>query len=266
MLWLISTAFAGPWIHPEGEGYVRVGGQRFQAEEAIVDGRPTGLAFSSNSLTTYAEWGIGEQFQVVGSLPLVSAAHSTPEGIVFRHRWSGDLRVEVDRGLFDRPLAIGVEARFPTYKEPAHYASARGLDDDLFDAFTTSFPPLGDRNTDVTVKLMGGLGSERGWVSGEVGPTFRFGGFGHSAWTSVNAGAWVGPVALGVYGNATVMAPWLEPERATREGATVLAQAMVPVPSVPGLAVEANAGGLPWARAANRGWTAGLGLSYRRTK
>ncbi|MCP4808364.1 MAG: hypothetical protein GY913_29595 [Proteobacteria bacterium] len=269
MLLLISTALAGPWVHPESEGYLRLGAQHFGAADSVVEGQSSGLAYASNSVVAYGEWGLGEQFQVVASLPFISASHTTDTGIVFRHRWTGDLRVEVDRSLGPRALAIGVEARFPTYKEPVEYASAAGIEDELVGAFATSFPPLGDKNTDLTLKLMAGVGNDRGWLSGEVGPTLRFGGFGHSAWASANAGIWAVEerLAVGLYGNLVVRAPWIEPDRPTRQGATVLGQVMwTGFEAAPGLGLELNGGGMVWADAATRGWSAGAGVSYRRTR
>lgn len=268
-LTLIGSSMAGPWIHPAGDGYARVGYQRFEAAESVVEGQPSGLAYRSDSVTAYAELGIGEQFQVIASLPFVSASHTSVSDVVFRHRWTGDLRVELDRQLGPRPLALGLEVRLPTYRDPADHTTARGVEPELVGAFATSFPPLGDINTDVTLKLMGGVGNDTGWLSAEVGPTLRLGGFGHSGWAAVNSGWWALPkrLAVGVYANAVVLAPWIEPERATRQGVTLLGQALLTgFESAPGLGLELNGGGMVWADAATRGWSVGAGLSYRRQR
>lgn len=270
MLALLTTAaaLAGPWVRPAGEGYLRVGYDHFASEDATVNGVSTGLAWSSHSLGVYTEWGLGHRLQVVGSLPLTTATQTSVTGTVWRHSWSGDLRLELDGALLrDRPVALGAEVRIPTYRDPADYLTARGMPNELVTAYATSFPQLGDSNIDLTVKLLAGQSLGRGWLAGELGPRLRFGGFASGLHAAASGGWWAVPdrAALGLWSSLALRAPWIEPARATRQEWVVLGQVMVASPEqLPNWTLEMRGGGVVWAESAARGWTVGLGASWTR--
>ncbi|MCB9741838.1 MAG: hypothetical protein H6740_04435 [Alphaproteobacteria bacterium] len=269
---LTATALAGPWVHPQGEGYLRLGGDHFQAASGVVDGQSTGLQYRSESLSLYGEWGLGRSTQLVGSLPMVTATQreAEGEGAIWRHTWTGDLRLELDHALKPgRPLALGAELRLPTYRDPAQFAEAQGVEPSLLPSFVLNFPQLGDRNVDLTLKALGGVSGARGWAWGELGPRLRFGGYAHSLHAASSVGAWAVPdhLALAAWTNLTLRAPWITPERATRQEWGLTGQALIALPqAAPGWMLELRGGGVLWAESAARGWSAGLGLSYTHRK
>lgn len=269
---LTSAALAGPWVHPQGEGYLRLGADHFQAASGVVDGASTGLQYRSESLSLYGEWGLGRRTQLVGSLPMVTATQREldSEGAVWRHTWTGDLRVELDHALrAGQPLALGAELRVPTYRDPAEYARAQGVSDALLPSFVLNFPQLGDQNVDLTLKVLGGASSARAWVWGEAGPRLRFGGFAHGLHAASSVGAWAVPerLAFAAWSHLALRAPWITPERPTRQEWGLTGQALLALPeAAPGWMIELRGGGVLWADAAAQGWSAGLGLSYTHRK
>jgi hypothetical protein len=263
LLATVAAAVAGPWVHPAGEGYAKAGYTWFSSAEGFVDGESTGLRYASHALDAYGELGLGGGWQLVGGLPLIFAANVGSDGTRYTHNWTGDLRLELDRRISrGAPLAVGLEARIPTYREPTDYSRVRGVDDVYLEAIEDQFPQLGDRNLDLTAKLLAGVSLGAAWVSAEAGPRWRSGGFAPGVYGAVNTGAWLfdrrGGLSLFASGNLNLP---VEAERASRQLLQLRGTAFAALPG--GLTLEAWGGGVVLAQYASTGIDLGLGVSGR---
>lgn len=264
LLALSTTAMAGPWVRDPGAGYAKLGWRGFQSDNGMVSGESTGLKYTSHTVGLYSEIGIPGQLQLTVDLPFVSATHASPDGVKFHHRWTGDLRVQLDRRLTKAfPLSLGLEVRLPTYGTPADRGRAAGLDDELFESFVLSFPELGDPNVDLTLKLAWGASIPRGWVKAEIGPRLRIGPYADGVMFASGVGVWIVPERLGaeLYASANVNLFAGADNLANREILfTQIAVFGNPSPTLP-LSISATFGVLPVAVDSSQGGQVGLALS-----
>lgn len=268
LLTLLATtaAVAGPWVHPRGQGYAKAGYTRFASADGFVQGEPTGLAFRSHSLDLYGELGLPAELQLVAGLPVVYAANISSSDLRYSHTWTGDLRLELDRRLLEgRPLAVGLQARIPTYRDPGEYNSVRGADDAYLGAIASQFPQLGDPNVDLTAVVIAGASAPSAWVAFSAGPRLRLGGFADGLYGDLNAGVWLLPSTLGLSlfsaGNLNLPRD-LETDPGSRELLQVQGTAFLA--GLPGdLTLEVWGGGVVLARHAATGTSFGAGVSRR---
>jgi len=262
---LIGPAAAGPWGHPEGEGYAKVGYTRFASDEGFLAGEPSGLDFRAHTLDAYGELGLPAELTVIAGLPLVHAVNVSAAGTRYTHTWTGDLRLALQRRLSQRaPVSLGLEARVPTYREPEDYGRVRGLDDVYLEAISAQFPQLGDRNVDLTALLSAGASSGWGWASAEAGPRLRLGGYSPGLYGALNLGAWFSPERLGMslYSSGNLNLGDAA-ENPSRQLLSVRASAFAAVPGVEQTLVALWGGGVLVAEHASTGFDVGVGLSRR---
>lgn len=273
-LCLAGSAVAGtPWIHPAGEGYVKVSEQRFVSEGFVS---PDGTVQADTryvgwSTAAYAEAGLGRGLQAMATVPVVSARNEVA-GASFVQRGFGDAVVAVAGGRSlgaGLPAALTLQTRLPLYDN----AELAG-----FGATGGRFPALGDGQIDVD--LLGSVGTgwsvggRRGWWMAELGLRHR---------TEV----WLGdrsepPRELGDGVLGRVQVGWSPRGRTGSLGWLVselaVVKALQPSPATrevldlglggawaldPRLAVELRASTLLWTVAAAPGAALGVGVSRR---
>jgi hypothetical protein len=269
-LWLTSVSFGGAWVKAPGEGYTKAGYRFFTSQDGFVQGEASGLVYQAHSATLYTEWGLPGGFQVIADLPFVSATQRSPAGIQYHHRWTGDLRLELDRKILDNGLGtLGVDVRIPTYKRASSYSGTAQYDRSALILIADRFPELGDLCVDVTVKWMMGYGANRGWITGGVGPRFRSLYYTHQVWGTLSGGVWLHPsmFALGLYTEGAVSLPLGDGFYSSREWLYTQMQAMVTgFQGAPGLAFEVGVGVIPVAVHASRGLDVSVGVSWNRRR
>jgi hypothetical protein len=252
-IWIITTlcltpqAHAGPWVRDVGSGWAKVGPSTFRSSSGFASGQSTGLPYRSASIETYVEVGLPGGLQLVASLPWVSATQIDANDVRYHHRWTGDLRLEIDRKLHvDRPLAIGFEVRIPTFRRPSSFHKAKGVTEEQLFALQPLIPELGDTNVDVTLKLLWGTSSQVGWFAAEAGPRLRSGGFAHGVYGSCNGGIWLAPNAVALTGQISANANVTPREPAAMSKELLAVRAGMLLGRGPG--VELGIGTVPFAR------------------
>jgi hypothetical protein len=265
---LPSLADAGPWLREPGAGYAKLGFSHFASRTGVREGESTGLPFRSDEVSFYGEVGLPDGTQLVVSLPFVAATQVAANGTRFRHQSVGDIRVELDRSLHpELPIAAGLEVKFPGYRRPERYTSARGLDNELIGALSSSFPELGDANVDLTAKFLAGGAWTRpiaGWVSIELGPRLRFGPYSEGVFGALSTGIWLvdGGWAISLYSNANANIIVAEDDLPSRQLVyTQLSTFVTGFGFAPAAALEVGVGTVPVASNASTGWSVNAGLS-----
>lgn len=271
-----STAYAGPWVHAPGEGYLSAGVSRFTAEEGMRDGASTGLAYRTMTYSVYAELGLPGRLQLTAYVPYVQGVNrSQSTDVRYNHDAVGDMRFALDASpLRDFPLAVGVEVKVPGYQDPSAYDSADGIDDRLFDPLR--FPVLGDDNYDVTPRVQIGHSFYPipMWAQMSVGYQWR-GCRRHGSGcedlrdgivVTGGLGGWLVAdyLTAELYTKATVNT---QPESGrtvpTEQSVYVQGKLSATAPALSGVAFSVAVGGMPYADAAARGYDLALNVSWR---
>ncbi len=259
-LLLVASAHAGPWSKSAGELYVKLSGGAFLAGEYVDPAGRSADDVDFLGITTalYAELGLAERLHLVVYVPHVVARNAfAGTGDRYLSYGGGDARVGAQYSPpLPFPAAIRIETKVPLYdlSEPG------GLEGPLF-------PARGDGQIDVD-----------GWLAagGSAGALYGFAELGYRHRTATYTGGdmdqdYAGSaLAYGQLGytfgpsiivalNAQAVVP-LEDDGRTKGYATVGPSIYAPVGG--GLALEGYYDATLWARAASRGQTVILGVSY----
>ncbi len=165
-------AAAGPWVKAPGEAYVKAGGVRFAASGFVgPDGVPVeGAAYVGTTGHVYGEVGAVGPVQVVFNLPVVGSRNTFGD-VAYVNRQFGDAEVGLEAGRQvggKVPVSLQILGKLPLYDngELAQY----GLS-------ATRFPAIGDGQVDVTALAAVGTGIAaggfRGWWTVEAGYRHR---------------------------------------------------------------------------------------------
>lgn len=263
-------AEAGPWVHPFGHGYVKLGLSYFTAESSFQQGVPVGLSYDAFTTNVYAEVGLPARLQLIVDVPYVVATNTSDTAAEYHNHTFGDARVELDYGLpVAFPLAVGVEVKIPLYGQVADMGSSGLIDVDGRPWPTTLFPDVGDDNVDITPKVMFGysLGVPV-WFTAELGYRARLNGFADGIYTALSVGGFVWPnhIAVGVYSSAVIN---VQEDRdpavmATREFVFLQGYVLLTAaPWQPDLGLTLGVGRIVHAENTNTGTDFSVGVSYR---
>ncbi len=271
-----ALAWAGPWLHDAGNGYLELGTTFFSADDGVRDGVATGLAYRSVTVGTYAEIGLPGHLQLTLAAPWVAATHTSASGVVYRNRSLGDTRLALDFAPTRRlPFAVGVEVKAPLYRDPFEQSSADGIDDDVFDP--VKFPSVGSNGWDVTprVQLGHSFYPVPMWTQIELG--YRVSGcqehgspcrdYRDGALVSGSIGGFVWRQHLALEGYAKAFVPvQAETARKAPTEQFVYVRGKVTggdLPGLPDLAITLGVGGIVHAVGTERGRDVSVSLSYR---
>lgn len=257
---LAAPAWAGPWSKSGGELYVKLSGGAFIAGEYVDPAGQTADDVDYLGVTSalYAELGLAEKLHLVVYLPHVVARNAyAASGDRYLSFGGGDARIGAQWSPpVKLPVAIRLDVKVPLYDITA----PGGLEGTLF-------PARGDGQVDVDGWLSIG-GSAFGfygfveagyrhrtaaYTGGDPGLTYA-----DSALTYGQLGYTFGP-SITVALNAQAVVPLADDGR-TKGYATVGPSIYAPVGA--GLALEGYYDASIWARAASRGQTAIVGISY----
>lgn len=262
---LPTPATAGPWTRDAGGVYAKLSEGFFLADEYID---PTGLAaddvaYLGATTALYAEIGLADGLQLALYLPHVVARNTydtTGDRYLSLGGGDGRLGVQYSPRLTSFPAALRVDAKIPMYD----VAEPGGPEHALF-------PARGDGQLDVDLWLsLGG--------SLDALPLYGFVEIGHRLRTAIYPGdggsldyadglityaqagytLWRGIVLAA---NAQAVVPYADDGR-TKGYATIGPSVYAPITA--GWAVELYFDATVWARAASRGQTAIVGVSYSR--
>jgi hypothetical protein len=260
-----SSASAGPWTRDVGHAYVKLGSNLFLADEFVDINNQVqqGASFFGATTSVYGEVGIWKKLHLQFFLPHAVFRNTYDSGDQYLSAGGGDARVALQ---WTSPLEIFAHAIRLEMKVPLYDAADP---EDVPPAVRAQFPLRGDGQLDVTLWLSagGGLPGIPIYIYGEIGHQFRTEAFIGTGLNRAFSDTFVYVAEVGwTFYRQMVLAAFsqgfipYQSDEFTRAFVDVNAKIYAPVWK--GLALEANVGFIPWARAASKGLSVGFGVSY----
>ncbi|MEC8423286.1 MAG: hypothetical protein VX000_05885, partial [Myxococcota bacterium] len=172
LLLLAPMTWAGPWVRPPGEAYLKTDAAVFEADAFVgPDGAEVaGADYRATSAQLYGEIGLVGPVQAVINLPFVGARNTLGD-VPYANRGFGDMDVGIESGARVGgilPVSVQLLAKLPLYDnaELLQYGPS-----------SSRFPALGDGQLDLTALAAVGsgvaAGGFRGWWLIEAGYRHR---------------------------------------------------------------------------------------------
>jgi hypothetical protein len=266
LLWAMAAS-AGPWVRGPGSFYAQLGGSGFRA---LPDPTWVGYAYQSWQASSFFELGLGHQLQASVGVPFVHAAQWMPPGGDYRNFGLGDLKLQLDRQLGRRPLALGLEVAVPLY-QPIREVQTHSVQVGGREQPSVFTPELGSGLVELTPKLLVGrsLHPFPGWATAQLGLTIPAARNVGSVQASAGTGAFVVRDVLGfsLSTGASLNLPPIGQRYLARpsEWVSVHGQALLKAGSLaPGWMLTLGVGGLVWTRFGSPGVSGSVALSYQR--
>lgn len=262
-----ATSRAGPWVQPPGETYTELAASHFRSTGTFTEGG----ALDSNPPYTYKRWsarlyseiGLVRHLAVGFNLPFQESRNTVDRLTHYINRGPGDLDVFAQVGTSFGNCAISgrFNVRVPLYGE--------GVGEDGSPVTTGGrggrfMPVLGDGSVDLTPTANFGCSTGPmvpGWFGVEVGPNFRFGGFGNGVDYSADFGLYLWPERLALTARAGGVERFsAQNARPTKSFLSVEGGLFANLTDRFG--VKAAGGTIPTGAFVARGWRVSLGLAY----